>query len=41
MEPLRPCSRMFPLKLQALLTAHANREEEDPEAALPQLGQQL
>ena len=41
MEPLRPCPRMFPLKFQVPLTAHADWEEENLEATLLGPGQQL
>ena len=40
-EPLWPCPRMFPLKLQVPLTAPTDWEEEGPEAMLPRPGQQL
>ena len=41
MEPLQPCPRMFPWRLQVPLTAHVYWEEEDPEATLPRPSQQL
>ena len=39
-EPLRPCSMMFPLKLQIPLVAPADWEEEGPKAILPRPDQQ-